>query len=210
MIATENNPQMAVEELESQQELLLKWLDNPQVTNEPEQKQAEDLLIAARFAIKQAEEKRKELTRPLDESKKRIMDMFRPYLDRLNIGVTLLTRALQQYHAKQVAEAEAARLAQLAVLAARIAAAKVTGEIVEPLSQAITPATAKSSRSNLGMVTYREDYSIEIVNPNLVPRDLCEPSMTKIRARVKSGITGIPGVLVSKKYVETTRLQGGK
>jgi len=32
MIATENNPQMAVEELESQQELLLKWLDNPQVT----------------------------------------------------------------------------------------------------------------------------------------------------------------------------------
>ena len=63
MIATEN-PQMAVEELESQQELLLKWLDNPQVTNEPEQKQAEDLLIAARFAIKKAEGKRKELTRP--------------------------------------------------------------------------------------------------------------------------------------------------
>ena len=77
MIATENNPQMAVEELESQQELLLKWLDNPQVTNEPEQKQAKELLISARFAIKQAEEKRKSLTRPLDESKKRIMDMFR-------------------------------------------------------------------------------------------------------------------------------------
>ena len=101
-------------------------------------------------------------------------------------------------------------MAQLAQLGARIAAAKGTGEIIEPLSQSITPATAKSSRSNLGMVTYREDYSIEIVNPNLVPRDLCEPSMTKIRARVKSGITNVPGVLVSKKYVETTRLQGGK
>ena len=91
MIATENNPRTAVEELQSQQEILLRWLDKPVVTNEPEQKQAEELLISARFAIKQAEEKRKELTRPLDESKKRIMDMFRPYLDRLNIGVTLLT-----------------------------------------------------------------------------------------------------------------------
>jgi len=209
MIATENNPQTAVEELQSQQEILLRWLDKPVVTNEPEQKQAEELLISARFAIKQAEEKRKELTRPLDESKKRIMDMFRPYLDRLNVGVTLLTRALQQYHALKVEEAEAARLTQLAQQAARIAEAKGTGEVVE-LSQAITPAAAKSSRSNLGMVTYREDYSIEIVNPNLVPRDLCEPSMTKIRARVKSGITNIPGVLVSKKYISVAKPQGGK
>ena len=119
----------------------------------------------------------------------------------------MLTRALQQYHAKQVAEAEAARLRQLAQQAARIAEAKDTGEIIELLSQSITPAMAKSSRSNLGMVTYREDYSIEIVGPNLVPRDLCEPSMIKIRARVKSGIIEIPGVLVAKKYVETTRLQ---
>jgi len=210
MIATENNPQTAVEELQSQQEVLLRWLNNPQVTNDTEQKQAEEVLISARFAIKQAEEKRKSLTRPLDESKKRIMNLFQPYFDRLNIGVTLLTRALQQYHTLKVEEAEAARLAQLTAQASRIAAAKDTGEVIEPLSQAITQAIPKSSRSNLGMVTYREDFNIEIVNPNLVPRDLCEPSMTKIRARVKSGITDIPGVLVSKKYVETTRLQGGK
>ena len=210
MIATENNPQMAVEELESQQEVLLRWLNNPQVTNDTEQKQAEELLISARFAIKQAEEKRKSLTRPLDESKKRIMNLFQPYFDRLNIGVTLLTRVLQQYHALKVEAAEAARLTQLAQQAARIAAAKVTGEVIEPLSQAITKAIPKSSRSNLGMVTYREDYNIEIVNPNLVPRDLCEPSMIKIRARVKSGITDIPGVLVSKKYISVAKPQGGK
>lgn len=210
MIATKNNPQTAVEELESQQEILLRWLDNPVVTNEPEQKQAEELLISARFAINQAEEKRKELTRPLDESKKRIMNLFRPYLDRLNIGVTLLTRALQQYHALKVEAAEAARLTQLTQQAARIAEAKDTGEVIEPLSQAIAPAAAKSSRSNLGLVTYREDLNIEIVNPNLVPRDLCEPSMTKIRARVKSGITDIPGVLVSKKYISVARQEGGK
>ncbi|HUV52783.1 MAG TPA: hypothetical protein VMW64_06890 [Dehalococcoidia bacterium] len=210
MIATENNPQTAVEELQSQQEILLRWLDNPVVTNEPEQKQAEELLISARFAINQAEEKRKELTGPLDESKKRIMNHFRPYLDRLNIGVTLLNRALHQYHTEKVQAAEAARLTQLAQQAARIAEAKDTGEVIEPLSQAVTPAAAKSSRSNLGIVTYRDDVNIEIVSPNLVPRDLCEPSMTKIRARVKSGITDIPGVLVSKKFISVAKLQGGK
>lgn len=202
------NPETAVEQLQSQQEILLRWLDNPVVTNEPEQKQAEELLISARFAIKQAEEKRKELTGPLDESKKRIMNLFRPYIDRLNIGVTLLTSTLQKYHAEQVEAAEAARLAQLAQQAERIAEAKDTGEVIEPLSQSIIPATAKSSRTNLGTVTYREDYNIEIVNADLVPRDLCEPSMTKIRARVKSGITDIPGVLVSKKYISAARLQG--
>lgn len=207
MVSTEN-PQMAVEQLQSQQEILLRWLDKPQVTNEPEQKQAEELLISARFAIKQAEEKRKELTGPLDESKKRIMNLFRPYIDRLSIGVTLLTRALQQYHALKVEAAEAARLAQLTQQAERIAAAKDTGEVIEPLSQSIIPATAKSSRSSLGTVTYREDYNIEIVNADLIPRDLCEPSMPKIRARVKSGITDIPGVLVSKKYISAARLQG--
>ena len=204
MIET-GNPQTAVEQLEYQQEILLRWLDNPQVTNEPEQKQAEDLLISARFALNQAEEKRKELTRPLDESKKRIMDLFRPYIDRLNMGVSLLTSTLQGYHAEKVQAAEAERLSQLARQVARIVEAKDTGEIVEPLSQAITPAAAKSSRSNLGMVTYRDDYSIEIVDANLVPRELCEPSLPKIRARVKSGITDIPGILVSRKYTSIAK-----
>jgi len=204
VIETEN-PQTAVEQLESQQEILLKWLDNPRVTNEPEQKQAEDLLISARFAIKQAEEKRKELTRPLDESKKRIMDLFRPYIDRLNMGVSLLTNTLQKYHAEKVQAAEAERLAQLEQQAARIVEAKDTGEVIEPISQAIAPAIAKASRSNRGKVTYREDYDIHIIDSNLVPRELCEPSLPKIRARVKSGITDIPGVLVSQKYLSIAK-----
>lgn len=204
------NPQTAVEELESQQEILLRWLDNPQVTNDIEQKQAEDLLISARFALKQAEEKRKELTRPLDESKKRIIELFKPYVDKLSSGINCLNTALHHYHADKVAAAEAARLAALAQEAARIAATKGTGEIIQPLSKPVVPAVAKSSRAHLGMVTYREDYDIQIVDANLVPRDLCEPSMSRIRARVKSGVTNIPGILVTRKYISSARLQGGK
>ena len=202
------NPQTAVEQLESQQEILLKWLDNPQVTNDAEQKQAEDLLISAKFALKQAEEKRKDLTRPLDESKKRIIELFKPYVDKLGNGINCLNTALHQYHTEKVATTEAARLTALAREASRIAVAKDTGEIIQPLSKPVVPELPKTSRTNLGSVTYRDDYDIQIVDSTLVPRDLCEPSMPKIRARVKSGITDIPGVLISRKYISSARLQG--
>jgi len=160
--------------------------------------------------LKEATDKRMDLTRPLDESKKRIMALFQPYMDKLQRGINGLNSALHQYHDKKVKEAEAARLTALAEEGARIAAARDTGEIIQPLAKTPTPLPEKTSRTHLGSVTYQEGYDIQIVDPNLVPRDLCEPSMTKIRARVKSGITAIPGILVSAKYISTTRTTGGK
>jgi len=210
MIDTSDNPQTAVKELESQQEILLRWLDNPHITNEQQQKQAEDLLISAKFAVKQAEEKRKDLTRPLDESKKRIIELFKPYMDKLGTGINAINRALNHYHADQAAVIEGARLSALAREASRIAAAKGTGEIIQPLAEPVAPELPKTSRTNLGAVTYRDDYDIQIIDPRLVPIELCEPSMPKIRARVRSGITNIPGVIVSRKYIPSARLQGGK
>ena len=204
------NPQTAVEELESRQEVLLRWLDHPQVTNDAEQKQAEDLLISARFALKQAEEARKELTRPLDESKKRIIELFKPYVYKLSNGIDALNRALHDYHADKLAAAETARLQALAQEALRIKAARDNGDVINPSPRPPLPDLPKTSRTHLGRVTYREDYDIQVVDPNLVPRDLCEPSMPRIRARVKSGVTNIPGVLISTKYIPTASLQGGK
>lgn len=204
------NPQTAVEELESQQEILIRWLDDPQVTNDLEQKQAEDLLISARFALRQADEARRMLTHPLDESKKKIIELFRPYVTKLTNGIDTLTRALHIYHVDKVAAIEADRLAALAQEASRLAVAKENGEIIQPLSSPLVPELPKTSRTHLGRVTYRDDYDIRIVDPNLVPRDLCEPSMPKIRARVKSGLTDIPGVLVTRKYIPSASLQGGK
>lgn len=206
MIDTSDNPQTAVKQLESQQEILLRWLDNPQVTNDEQQKQAEDLLISAKFALKQAEEERKELTRPIDESKKRIIELFKPYVDKLSNGIDCLNKALRCYHSEKVAEAETARLALLAQEVSRIIEAKENGEVIQPLNKPVALEPPKTSRTNMGKVTYREDYDIQIVDPDLIPRDLCEPSMPKIRARVKSGITDIPGVLVSRKYTTAAGL----
>lgn len=202
--------QTIIQELESQHEILFSWLDGVSVTTDVEQKGAEDMLIVARKAVKEATDKRMELTRPLDESKKRIMELFQPYLDRLNYGITAVNIALGRWHEKKRAEAEAERLAALAEEAVRIADAHDAGEIIEPLSRPMVAAVEKTSRAHLGTVSYQPDWDIQVVDPNQVPRDLCEPSMPRIRARVKSGITSIPGVLVTRKYVTTTRVGGGK
>ena len=191
--------------LEETQEPLLRWLTISTVTNDEEQKNAEDLLIAARHALKDSEEKRKELTKPLDESKARIIALFKPYTERLTKGINVLSTELGKYHQQKRIKAEAARLTALAEEAARIRAAGGTGEMLEPLARPITPEVAKTSRTHLGTVSYREDYDIQIVDPDMVPRDLCEPSMPKIRARVKSGITDIPGILVARKVISTAR-----
>ncbi len=199
------NPQTAIAQLYERQSSLLTWLDVVTVTNDDEQHNVEDLLICARRALKESDGTRRQLTRPLDESKERIIALFKPYTSRLSSGITNINTALDAYHRKKSIEAEAARLAALAEEAARVAQAKDTGEVIEPLAQPIQVAVEKTSRANLGTVTYRDDYDIQIVDARQVPRDLCEPSMPKIRARVKSGVTEIPGVLISKKYVTSTR-----
>lgn len=199
-----DTPEVAVTQLQNRQSSLLDYLGSVQVTTDVEQKAAEDVLIDAKAALKEAEEKRRELTRPVDETKARIIGLFKPYIDRLQNGIKVLDTVLFQYHDKKRIEAEAVRLAALAEQAARFAAAG-EGEIIEPLSRATEPAVAKTSHANLGSVTYREEPDIQIVSPRDVPRDLCEPSMKLITARVKSGVLDIPGVLISKKYTSVTR-----
>jgi len=200
--------QQVINDLEQSQQTLLKWMGELRITTNEEQRNAEDILISARRALKEAQERRMELTRPLDDSKKRIIELFKPYIDRLEQGINTVNKALVSYHEKKRIEVEAARMAALAEEAARFREAQETGEVIE--LPAIPPAepVPTTSRAHFGSVSYREDYDIQIVNPNMVPRDLCEPSMVKIRARVKSGITQIPGVSITRKHITTTRTTG--
>ena len=200
--------EVIIRNLESQQSNLLKWLDNIKVTNEEEQSNVEDINLAANGAIKEAVAVRKSITTPMDEAKKRTMDLFRPYLDKLELGVMVSDRELNSYHAQVVAQQEEERMLRLAEEAARIEElqAAETGEVVEPLViPDLIPIPLKTHHTNLGSVTYREGFDVAIVNPNLVPRDLCEPCLRKIKARAESGVTDIPGVVITKKYTTAGR-----
>ena len=204
----ENRIETAVATLQQDQSRLLDWMGaTTAIASNEEQRNAEDMLIHARQSLKNVEAKRKELLQPVNETRDRINALFKPLTEKLEMGIFVVNRALQEYHTQQAKEAEELRLMALAEQAEKIAEAKDTGEVVET-PEYIPEAPAKTSHAHLGTVTYREDYDVVIVDPFKVPRELCDPNMSRIRARVKSGVTDIPGVLVTKKFVTVAR--GGK
>jgi len=184
--------------LELRNKALFRYMESIEITNRDQQKNSEQLLIDGRAALKEAEIKRKELITPLRAEEKYINDTFKRFTSRIELGLARIDNALKVYHAEQRKLAEAKQIEQMVVAAE----ARETGEIVE-LQPA--PPVGKTSHTYGGSVTYREDYDIQIVDMDAVPRDLCVPDMVRIRARVKSGITSIPGVLVTKKLVTVAR-----
>lgn len=209
MQTIETRTEGEVTALEQSQSGLLKWMAEVVVTNNETQKNAEDLLIHARQSLRDIETKRKDLLQPVNETRDRINALFRPLTDRLNTGISVVNRALQDYHLKQAKEAEELQAIALEEQAAKIIEAKKTGEVVELSPAADIPdAPRKTSHAHLGSVTYRDDFDIAIVNASLVPRELCEPNLSRIRARVKSGVTEISGVLITKKVI--TVAKGGR
>jgi len=199
-------PEVAIQQLTTQDQEMLEWIAKCEVTDANSQNNAENLLIGARVAFKRADGKRKELLEPLREGEKRITDLFKPYLGHLTECIDRLNSTLQTYHREQVRIAQEEENYRLAEQAHKLAEAQETGEIVE-LPVVDIPVPAKTSRPEMGTVTYRDDYDIRVVQPDLVPRDLCEPSLPKIRARVKSGVKEIPGVLISQKVITVTKAQ---
>ena len=200
-------PQRTITDLEQTQAPLLKWLVELKVTTPDDQRQAEDLLISARYALKEAQQRRMELTRPLDEAKSRIIDLFKPYVARLENGISALTSELNRYHAYLVQLQQLEHNRRMAEAAARARESAETGEViaVPDVTEVDVPLVPRTSRANLGTVTYREDFDIQVVDPGRVPRDLCEPSMPRIRARVKSGVREIPGILITRKTIAVAR-----
>jgi len=209
MQSIETRTENEVTILQQNQSTLLAWMASAVVTTDAEQKNAEDLLINARQGLKAVEAKRKDLLQPVNETRDRINALFKPLTDKLSMGIHIVNEALQNYHLKQAKEAEKLQAIALAEQAAQLAESKTTGEVVEIVPTADIPlAPTKTSQAHLGSVTYRDDFDVSIVDPLLVPRELCDPNLSRIRARVKSGVTEIPGVLITKKYI--TVAKGGK
>lgn len=199
-------PETVLNKLTIQDKALFAWVGHLEVKDEATQKNAENLFISARHAEKRAKEKQTELLEPIKEADKRIRELFKPYLDKLSLCISRISTLLNTYRATQERIAKEEQEYRMAELAAKVAESKETGEVVDlPLEAVQSP--RKTSRPEMGTVTYRDAFGIQIVNPDLVPRDLCEPSLSKIRARVKSGIVDIPGVLVTKTYTTVAKSQ---
>ena len=192
-------PEIALKVLQEKDADLLKWMGQISVTSVEEQKRCESNLIMAKNAYNQAEAMRKNLTAPMYEAIKRINALFKPYTSRLELGINMSIKTLGDWRTFSKKEAER-KLDTLAVdYMNKVKESKETGEVVN-LPTLPDLNIAKTSHSGPGYVSYIDGFEIIIISEDKVPRDLCKADMSKIRARVKSGIHQIDGVSITQKY----------
>jgi hypothetical protein len=201
----QTNPETALEVLKSKDADVLNHIQDVKIVTREQQINYEDVLIHARQSFQRAEDMRKSLVEPLRLSEGRINALFKPYTTNLMVGIGKVVKALDTWRKEQSDISEEKLTAEAKAYWAKLEEAKGTGEII-PLPTLSSTPPSKTSHANMGTVSYREVLEVRVVSPDLVPRDLCEPVMSKIRKRAESGITDIEGVVITKKFVPYTRL----
>lgn len=157
-------------------------------------------------------DKRLDMTRPLDDAKKRIMSFFDVPLRALSEAETMLRDRLfrfnelerrRQQEEQRKLDAEAER--QRNLLAARADAAAAKGQtakahLLETRASALVAPTAAPPPKLAGVST-RENWDFEILDASLLPRAFLIPDEKKIRATVKAMKADAVDVLGGKDAV---------
>ena len=175
------------------------------IENEIQLKNANDLLGIGKKLNNSLETARKEEKQPFIDGGKAVDEKYKPIQNRVALGVGKLDQAVLKYHAKKKAEADALLLMQAQEEAKKIVECKQTGEVYEPPEAIVKPVT-QTVRGNMSTTTVIEGFDYEIIDPKLVPFELCSPDMAKIKAKHKYDKQPIPGVLITPKSHTSTRL----
>lgn len=188
-------------------------------------------LAAIKTKTKELTEKRLDMTRPLDESKKRIMELFKRPLDALAEAERLLKAQMMSYSARiaeeerkarQEAEREAAKLAaearakeqaarEMAAQAKTLIEAKVAqvmlAEAKELAIEAATPELYVEVAPKAQGVSTRDVWKFEIVDESLIPRQWLTPDLKRIGEAARGGkdLISIPGVRIYAEKVMSAK-----
>lgn len=171
---------------------------------------AGEYLKHTKSAYKQLEDTRMSLTRPLDDSKKRIMELFRPVMEKIAEAEAKLKRAMLFYQheqetkrleAERKLQAEAEKKRQEAF--AKAAAAREAGKedkaekYEEKAAQIIAPQLAPTVEKVAGIAT-KKVWKFEITDEVALPRKYLVPDLTQIGREVRAcgNTLSIPGVRI--------------
>lgn len=128
---------------------------------------AADMVKGARSHWKRLDERRKAITKPILDSKKKVDELFDPALDALKEIETVLKRKIGEYTKAQ----EAAQIAAMQASASEYQAGGTPTAIIPEVSR------AKG-------VSVNSVWDFEITDPERVPRHLCSPDPAKIKAEI--------------------------
>ncbi|KKN68340.1 hypothetical protein LCGC14_0452160 [marine sediment metagenome] len=161
------------------------------ITDQRELDAAANIVKEAKTRFKEIDEKRKSMTAPLDETKRIIMDFFRPVLDQLKTTELRIKSGMADFHRAEIErerrESEKARLEAERIEAKRQAALLKRAEKAEQkgddskaealkdqaeqvyVAPAVTMAPAKSAGVSISKV-----WKFRVTDINKVPREYLE------------------------------------
>ena len=193
------------------------------ISNQGDYEVASTVLSEVKSRYKELDAQRKEITKPIDAAKKAVMDLFKTPLELLEKAESKIKGLMIGYTNEQERKAreEQARLQRLAdaeaakqkkILEEKIARAEASGktekaEELQMQKETITPIVAPIIAPQIETpkgVSYREQWSAEIIDEKLIPREYLIvnlQALNKIAAATK-GTISVPGVrFVSTKIL---------
>lgn len=193
------------------------------ISNQSDYEAASTVLSEVKSRYKELDAQRKEITKPIDAAKKAVMDLFKTPLELLEKAESKIKGLMigyaneqerkareEQLRLQKIADAEAAR--QKKILDEKIARAEASGktekaEELQMQKETITPIVAPIIAPQIETpkgVSYREQWSAEIIDEKLIPREYLIvnlQALNKIAAATK-GTISVPGVrFVSTKIL---------
>jgi len=182
------------------------WVvDGLTVETDEQLKNANDLLGIGKHIEKTFETQRTEAKAPILAEGKRIDEEYKPVQARIHLAVSLIDRAVLDFHKKKKTEADALQIMQLQEEAKKIEECKQTGEVYQPAEAIVKPVT-QTVHGNMSTTSIVESFDYEIIDDDAIPRELCSGDLKKIKAKHKYDHLPVPGVLITPKTHTVTRL----
>jgi len=191
------------------------------INNQEDYELAAKIIKEVKSRLKELEEERKKITKPLDDGKKAVMDLFRKPLELLETAERKLKAAMNKYvtEMERKAREEEERLRKLAEaeaekerkrLEAQIKKAEEKGKVdkVEELKAKqeeiipITPVIMPQVENPKG-VSYREKWYAEVIDFKLLPDEYKLPNQQALDkvAQATKGSLQIPGVIFKSEKI---------
>jgi hypothetical protein len=215
-------------ELQPEQQLIVKKaedistkLSTFKITTQEEYNISGEHLKSIKSAYKQIEDLRLSMTRPLDDSKARIMDFFRIPLNVLTNAEGVLKKGILMYQRAQEAirieqekklQAEAEKKRQEALEKAEKARAEgkdAKAEKYEDKANNIIAPTLAPTIQKVSGVSTKMIWKFEVIDETLIPREYLTPDLVKIGkvVRATGNTLPIPGIRI---FPEETISAGGR
>ena len=210
-----------IKEMTTNAKQTLTTCQNLKIKGQEEYSYAGECLKQVKSKIANLEDKRKEITRPLDAAKKAVMDLFRKPLDMLSEAECIIKRGLLTYQQEQekIRREEEAKLQAQArkeeerkrqALAERARKAEAEGKTAkaEELRQKeiavfVPVPVVPNQVEKVGGISTKTIWKFKIVDPNSIPREYLIPNDVMLGniARATKGTLTIPGIEIYSEDV---------